>query len=91
MQHWLVSALVGWGISSAILMRIWLPDPPPDAFSKFITTSLAGIVGGVLGGAVIDKAASEPMPGLAVVGAVAGALIVVAVLRAFSPRSAGSH
>lgn len=90
-MHWLISALVGWGISSSILMRIWLPDPPPDAFSKFITTSIAGIVGGVLGGAAIDRVVSDPMPGMTVVGAVAGALVLVAVLRAFSPRSVGSH
>lgn len=88
MRHWILSALVGWGLASWVLMRvIWLPDPPPDAFGKFITTSIAGIVGGLLGGAAVGTLASDPMPGVTLVGALAGAMVVVAGLRALSPRS----
>lgn len=85
MQSQVLSALIGWGVSSLILMRIfWLPDPPPGAFAKWIIVSGAGVAGGVLGGLVANYASAEPMPGI--FGAIAGSLVLVGLVRASGGR-----
>ncbi len=86
MYDWALWVLVGWGLSAAYWMHIWLPDPPPDGLTKFISTSIAGIVGGVVGGAIIRALSSDPMPGYAVVGALAGSLIVTGALLAVTVK-----
>jgi len=70
-------ALTGGMISAAIMMHIWLPDPPPDVMRKYIGTLIAAAVGGIVGGAVINGlAGSNPMPGSATLAAGAAGLIV---------------
>jgi hypothetical protein len=66
MNFWILWAVVGWGFSAAFLMHFWLPDPPPpEVFGRFAKASIAGIVGGVLGGAVSRALfSSDPMPSL---------------------------
>ncbi len=80
MYHYVLLGFVGWGLSSAFWMHIWRPDPPPDALHSFISTSLAGILGSMAGGAVHGVVSSDPMPALASV--LAGSLIAVGGLRA---------
>lgn len=86
MNQWILWAVLGWGLSSAFLMRvIWLPDPPPDRVSKFLIASVAGILGGVAGGwAAANFAASDPMPAHLALGALAGSAIFTAAFGAFS-------
>ena len=43
-------ALTGGGISSAIMMLVWLRDGPPNVAGRFFSILIAGIVGGVAGG-----------------------------------------
>ena len=72
----LLWALTGGGISSAIMMHIWLPDPPPDAAGRFFTILVAGIIGGLVGGYLVQGSmgASDPMPGIV---AAAGAGLIL--------------
>ena len=89
MNYALLWALIGWGLASWVIVLLTLPDPPPDAWSRFIKTSIAGIIGGLIGGsAVRGLFSSDPMPGLSgsnpmpgliaatIVGAAAGALVI---------------
>jgi hypothetical protein len=59
---WMLWAATGGAISMAIMIRIWLPDPPPPFLGKFTTVFVAGIVGGVLGGVGFGSHGSNPMP-----------------------------
>ncbi|HUK00908.1 MAG TPA: hypothetical protein VLW26_01365 [Steroidobacteraceae bacterium] len=79
-QLWILWALIGWGLSQSIIIKLTLPDPPPDPVSWFVR-SIAGILGGVAGASLV---ASTPMPGAALLGAVSGALVVVSAVRAFT-------
>jgi hypothetical protein len=92
MEHYFLYifwAIVGWGLSSSFWMHFWLPDPPPpDLLGRYVPVSIAGAVGGIAGGLIASRAVSDPMPGLAVVGAVAGALVLVGLVRVFR-RSVG--
>ena len=56
---YLLWALTGGGVASALTMRFWLPDPPP--LVRIIPVHLGGIVGGIIGGYVVH-------PGLLLVG-----------------------
>jgi hypothetical protein len=59
-------ALVGWGLASWVIILLSLPDPPPDIWKRFVVLSIAGIVGGLVGGLVVNGAiSSDPMPALA--------------------------
>lgn len=78
---WLVSALVGWGLASWVIVLLTLPDPPPDAFMKYVVICVAGIIGALVG-ASLTRGASDPMPGL--IGSLAGASILVGIARAFA-------
>lgn len=67
--------LTGFALSTWLMMHIWLPDPPPDIFGKYITILVAGGVGGAFGGLLAHaRASSDPMPGL--VGAALGGLFL---------------
>jgi hypothetical protein len=81
----LLSVIVGWGLSAAFWMHIWLPDPPPDGFTRFLSMSVAGIVGGVVGGA-IGAMTSDPMPAHPVAGAAAGSLLLTGALLAMTVK-----
>ena len=56
--------LFGGAISIAVMIIIWLPDPPPDAMSKFFVFLIAGAVAAAIGGYVVYAlgAQSDPMP-----------------------------
>jgi hypothetical protein len=80
MPWWLGYTVVGWGLASWVIVRLSLPDPPPNPFVWFIA-SLAGLVGGGLG--AFMGAYSSPMYGAPLVGALAGAAILLGVTRTF--------
>ncbi len=70
-------ALTGGGLSIWLMMHIWLPDPPPDIYGRFFAILIAGIIGGIAGGYLVNGSASNPMPGIAtIVAAGAGGLIL---------------
>ena len=83
---WALWALTGGGISSTIMMIVWLPDPPPDLVSRFIGVLVAGIVGGALGGYVTHAVAFDALPGM--VGAAGGGAILSALVAVMIPRRA---
>lgn len=77
--------LTGGGISTAVMMHFWLPDPPPpDVFSRFIKIVFAGAIGGLAAGYLINSqfAESNPMP--SIIAAVGGGLILSGVAAALS-------
>ncbi len=85
----LLWALTGGGLSSTVMMLIWLPDPPPDIAGRFLTTLIAGVVGGIAGGYLVrgGSATMDPLPGLfAAAGAGAILSAVVALLTAKRTR-----
>lgn len=57
---------IGLGLSTWVLMHFWLPDPPPDIFRRYIAIVVAGVVGAVIGGFLVQggRVASNPMPGI---------------------------
>jgi len=83
-------ALIGWGLASWVIVILTLPDPPPpDLWGRFVRVGIAGIVGGIAGGAIARAlvgsdpmpllTGSTPMPGIVLatlVGAAAGALVI---------------
>jgi uncharacterized membrane protein YeaQ/YmgE (transglycosylase-associated protein family) len=85
-ELWLLNLLIGLGVAQWVVIRLTLPDPPPDPLGWAIRT-IAGGIGGVVGGWVAHSTASDPMPGIIVVGAVAGAAVLVGLTRAFSGGS----
>jgi hypothetical protein len=74
----LLWALTGGAIATWVMIRIWLPDPPPDVTRRFIGIFVAGVVAGVVGGGVVHAlaAGSNPMPAAGILGAVTTSLIV---------------
>lgn len=79
---WLIT---GGGLSIAVMMHFWLPDPPPpDVFVRFIEVLVAGAIGGVASGYLVhgSLASSDPMTGI--VAAVAGGLILSGLVVALS-------
>jgi uncharacterized membrane protein YeaQ/YmgE (transglycosylase-associated protein family) len=82
MRDILIWFVAGWGLSSAFWIHIWMPDPPPDAFTRFIGTSVAGILGGLVGGAIVGAVSSDPMPAHSIAGALAGSAILTGALLA---------
>ena len=86
---WLIYAIVGWGLAQWVVVLRSLPDPPPDPMS-WVVTSLAGVVGALVGAAVV-RHASDPMPGMAILGAIAGALVLLGVARTFLRSGAKSR
>ena len=86
MHDYVLWGLLGWGLSSWAMMRIfWQPDPPPDRMTRYLFVSVAGIVGAVFGGLAIGRVQSDPMSGIA--AALAGASVLVTLVRGFSGRS----
>jgi hypothetical protein len=76
MALWL---LTGGGLSTWLMMHIWLPDPPPDVYGRYFIILIAGMVGGLLGGYLVHGAlaGSDPMPAISsIVGAGGGGLIL---------------
>jgi hypothetical protein len=71
---WLLWALTGGGLSIAIMIRLWLPDPPPDIMGRFVTVLVAGLIGGAVGGFLTGAVGNEPVTGI--IGAAAGGLIL---------------
>jgi len=78
MGRYVLWALVGWPLSPGAWLLLHRGDPPP--FSKYLGVSIMGAIGGVLGGIVATY--SDPMPGLAVVGAIAGAMALAGLASA---------
>jgi hypothetical protein len=77
--------LTGGGISTAVMMHYWRPDPPPN-FSRFIKILVAGALGGLASGYLVHHslASAEPMPGI--VAAAFGGLILSGFVVAGSAR-----
>jgi hypothetical protein len=78
--------LTGGGISTAVMMHFWLPDPPPNIFGRFIKILVAGALGGLASGYLVHHslASAEPMPGI--VAAAFGGLILSGFVVAGSAR-----
>jgi hypothetical protein len=66
--------LLGFALSTWFMMHFWLPDPPPDILGRYITMLVAGVVGAVIGGFLVHRASSDPMPGI--VAAASGGLFL---------------
>ncbi len=85
MSNW---ALVVYGWGGASLLYFWwqLVDyPAPDKRrNMWVSMSIAGIVGSLVGGLFIRAVSSDPMPGLAVLSALAGSLIFNGALLALT-------
>jgi hypothetical protein len=83
--------LTGGGLSVAVMMHFWLPDPPPpNVFTRFISVLVAGVIGGVAGGYLVHSslATSDPMP--MIVAAGAGALILSGFVAALGAGRGGA-
>jgi hypothetical protein len=76
--------LLGFALSTWVMMHFWLPDPPPDIVGKYIVVLVAGAVGAVIGGylAHTSPAASAPLAGI--IGAVAGGLFLSGAVGFFT-------
>jgi hypothetical protein len=88
----LLWALTGGGLSVAVMMHFWLPDPPPpNVFNRFISVVVAGAVGGLVGGYLVHGglAASDPMPGI--VAAAGGGLILSGIAAALGARGGANR
>jgi hypothetical protein len=86
----LLWAITGGAVATAIIIRIWLLDPPSGLGSRFTGLLAAGIIGGVTGGGLANGvASSDPMPIMpTLVGAAAGGLMLAgaaAVLGKLGP------
>jgi hypothetical protein len=83
--------LLGFALSTWVMIHFWLPDPPPNILGKYITVLVAGAIGGLIGGFLAHgRALSDPMPGI--IGAAAGGLFLsgaVGFLTGAGRRSAG--
>ncbi|HUI61379.1 MAG TPA: hypothetical protein VLX90_14210 [Steroidobacteraceae bacterium] len=90
MHFYLLWGLFGWSLSSWAMMRIfWLPDPPPDWMGRYIVVNLAGIIGGMGGGALVSRIVLDSTPRVSIIGAFAGSMVLVGILRGvFGARSA---
>jgi hypothetical protein len=90
MHPYILWLLIGWGLSSWVLMRVfWLPDPPPDWLGRYVTVTVLGIAGAMAGGYAVSLVISDPMPGI--FGAAAAALIPIGLFRGLSGRAAAAH
>lgn len=80
---WVIS---GGFISSAIMIRLWLNDPPPGGgIGRFFGILIGGLVGGAIGG-YATYSQSDPMPGtVAALGAGSILSSIVAVFTAKRP------
>jgi hypothetical protein len=85
---WALWALTGGGISTTIMMIVWLPDPPPDFTSRFFGILVAGIVGGALGGYLTHGVAFDALPGI--VGAGAAGAVLSGVVAMLIPKRANA-
>ena len=80
MSDFIPSIFIGWGLSMALLIIFTLPDPPPPPMRTFLSVSLAGIIGGLIGNAIFG---SNPMPAHSLVGALSGASILTGAVLTF--------
>jgi hypothetical protein len=78
--------LTGFALSTWFMMHIWLPDPPPFNVGKYVGILLAGGLGAVIGGYLVHRGSSDPMPAL--IGAAAGGLFLSGAMG-FMTGSAG--
>jgi hypothetical protein len=69
-------ALLGFALSTWFMMHIWLPDPPPDIFGKYILILVAGAVGGVVGGYLAHSSPALNGTISTIIGAIAGGLFL---------------
>jgi hypothetical protein len=69
-------ALTGGGVSTWLMMHIWLPDPPPNIAGRYFAVLVAGVVGGAVGGYLVHTTGygSDSISGI--VGAAGGGLIL---------------
>ena len=69
----LLWALTGGGVASAIMMRFWLPDPPP--IGKIILPHGGGILGGIIAGYLVHPGLLQvgPMPSVILPALIAAA------------------
>lgn len=72
--------LTGGAIATTIMIRIWSPRPVP--IMRYLTIFVAGIVGAIVGGYLVQGSSSDPMPGI--VAAAAGGLILSGAVAALS-------
>ena len=86
----LLWALTGGGLSSTVMMLIWLPDPPPDLAGRFIGALIAGIIGGILGGYLVHPAAMGPLTEM-VAAAGGGAILSAGVALLTAKRATAGH
>jgi hypothetical protein len=86
----LLYALTGGALSSAIMMHVWLLDPPHGVMRKFLGTLVAGAVGGILGGYVVHSGSvsvpQDPIPGI-MAAASAGTILSTVVALTTGGRS----
>ncbi len=86
-EWWIFNLLIGFGVAQWLIVLLTLPDPPPDPLAWLVRT-IAGGRGGVAGGWLAAQMSSDPMPGIVLAGALAGASLLVGAVRTFGGSGA---
>ena len=88
---WLLWALTGGAIATWVMILIWLPDPPPDIWAKYLIIFAGGIIGALVGGYVMQSmmTSSDALSGL--VGAAALGSIFSGILAALRSGRASAR
>jgi hypothetical protein len=76
--------LLGFALSTWVMMHFWLPDPPPDISGKYVLVLVAGAVGGVIGGYLARSSPLSIGPLGSIIGATAGGLFLSGAVGFFS-------
>ena len=87
----LLWAISGGAIATWVMIHIWLPDPPPDIWGRFFSILVLGIIGGLVGGGLLNGSLQSPDPMPGIVGALGAGLILsgAAGLLTGAARKAG--
>lgn len=70
--------LTGFAVATWVMMHVWGPDPQPFNAGKYVGIVVAGAVGAVVGGFLVSRGSSNPMPGF--IGAAAGGVFLAGLV-----------
>jgi hypothetical protein len=78
-MQYVLGGLYASALTTSLLMRWWLKDPPPHGLvARFVTAVLASFVGGAIGVGLGHGgiASNDPMPAHAAIAAVSLGLVI---------------